>query len=165
MEKSLGSMAGSYALIPAYAGLLQQANPGSLCFTEYDDDPTGPRRFKYQFIAFAASIKGYAFMRKVIVVDGTSMKGRYGGCLISACCQDGNFQIFPLAFGIVNSENDSAYEWFFQRLSIIAPDNPDLMFISDRHESIYTGLSKVRHNHPSHVSSYSIHISIYLICQ
>ena len=152
MEKSLGSMAGSYALIPAYAGLLQQANPGSLCFTEYDDDPTGPRRFKYQFIAF-------------IVVDGTSMKGRYGGCLISACCQDGNFQIFPLAFGIVNSENDSAYEWFFQRLSIIAPDNPDLMFISDRHESIYTGLSKVRHNHPSHVSSYSIHISIYLICQ
>ncbi|CAD5316262.1 unnamed protein product [Arabidopsis thaliana] len=41
MEKSLGSMAGSYALIPAYAGLLQQANPGSLCFTEYDDDPTG----------------------------------------------------------------------------------------------------------------------------
>jgi len=28
MEKSLGSMAGSYALIPAYAGLLEQANPG-----------------------------------------------------------------------------------------------------------------------------------------
>jgi len=42
-------------------------------------------------------------MRKVIVVDGTSMKGQYGGCLISTCCQDGNFQIFPLAFGIVNS--------------------------------------------------------------
>jgi len=85
-------------------------------------------------------------MQKVIVVDGTSMKGRYDGCLISVCCQDGIFQIFPIAFGIVNSENDSAYEWFFQRLSIIAPDNPDLMFISDRHASIYTGLSKVRNN-------------------
>jgi len=34
----------------------------------------------------------------------------------------------------------------FQRLSIIAPDNPDLMFISDRHGSIYMGLSKVRNN-------------------
>jgi len=91
MEKSLGSMAGSYALIPAYAGLLQQVNTGSMCFTEYDDQPNGPHRFKYQFIAFTASIKGYAYMWKVIVVDGTSMKSRYGGCLISACCQDGNF--------------------------------------------------------------------------
>jgi len=33
---------------------------------------------------------------------------------------------------------------FFHKLNIIAPDNPDLMFISDRHASIYTGLSKVR---------------------
>ena len=146
MEKSLGFMVGSYVLIPAYARLLQQANLGSLCFTESDDEPNGPRRFKYQFIAFAASIKGYAYMRKVIVVDGTSMNGRDGGCFISACCQDGNFQIFPIAFGIVNSENVSAFEWFVQRLSIIAPDNPDLFFISDRHGSIYTGLSKVRNN-------------------
>ncbi|KAG7640688.1 MULE transposase domain [Arabidopsis suecica] len=143
MEKSLGSMAGSYALVPAYARLLQQANLGSLCFTEYDDEQNGPRRFKYQFIAFATSIKGYEYMRKVIVVDGTSMNGRYGGCFISACCQDGNFQIFPIAIGIVNSENDSAFEWFFQRLNVIAPDNLDLMFISNRHASIYTGLSKV----------------------
>jgi len=146
MEKSSGSMAGSYALVPAYARLLQQANLGSLCFTEYDDERNGPRRFKYQFIAFATSIKGYEYMWKVIVVDGTSMNGRYGGCFISACCQDGNFQIFLIAIGIVNSENDSAFEWFFQRLSVIAPDNLDLMFISNRHASIYTGLSKVRNN-------------------
>lgn len=32
MEQSLGSMAGSYALIPPYLGLLQQANPGTISF-------------------------------------------------------------------------------------------------------------------------------------
>jgi len=59
--------------------------------------------------------------------------------------------------------NDSAYEWFFQRLSIIAPDNPNLMFISDCHASIYTCLSKVRHYNASKVVSYRIQISNYLI--
>ncbi|XP_020869565.1 uncharacterized protein LOC110225103 isoform X2 [Arabidopsis lyrata subsp. lyrata] len=91
MEKSMGSMAGSYALLPAYIALLQQTNPGSLCFSAHSDDPKGPTRFKYQFIELAASVKGYQYMRKVIVVDGTSMKGRFGGCLLSASCQDGNF--------------------------------------------------------------------------
>lgn len=31
MESVLGSMAGSYALMPAYMGLLQTTNPGSIC--------------------------------------------------------------------------------------------------------------------------------------
>ncbi|CAE5959871.1 unnamed protein product [Arabidopsis arenosa] len=39
MEKSMGSMAGSYALLPAYIALLQQTNPGSLCFSAHSDDP------------------------------------------------------------------------------------------------------------------------------
>lgn len=144
MENSLGLMFGSYAIFPAYIGLLQQTNPGSLCFTEHVDDPDGAMRFKYQFIAYAASVKGYEFMRKVVVVDGTSMKARYGGCLLTASCQDGNFQIFPLAFAVVDSENDDAWEWFFRRLSIFVTDTTELVFISDRHSSIYTGLRRVR---------------------
>lgn len=38
MEKFMGSMSGSYALLPTYIGLLQQTNPGSLCFTMLVDD-------------------------------------------------------------------------------------------------------------------------------
>ncbi|RID68188.1 hypothetical protein BRARA_C00363 [Brassica rapa] len=106
-------------------------------------DEQGGTRFKYCFVAYGASVAGYAFMRKVVVVDGTSMKGKYGGCLLSAAAHDGNFQIFPLAFAVVDSENDNAWEWFFQKLSTFVSDCPELVFISDRHASIYTGLRKV----------------------
>ena len=76
-------------------------------------------QFKYAFIAFGASIKGYRYMQKVIVIGGTSLKGRYGVFLLSACPQDGNFQIFPLAFGVVDSENDDACEWFLTQIQDI----------------------------------------------
>lgn len=113
MEQAMGTMAGTYSLIPAYLGLLQCSNEGTLCFMEQNDEPEGGTRFIYCFVAYGASVAGYAFMRKVVVVDGTSMKGKYGGCLLSAATHDGNFQIFPLAFAVVDSENDNAWEWFF----------------------------------------------------
>lgn len=53
-------------------------------------------------------------MRKVVIVDGTHLKGKYAGCLLTASAQDGNYQIFPLAFAIVDSENDMSWDWFFQ---------------------------------------------------
>lgn len=83
-------------------------------------------------------------MRKVVVVDGTHLKAKYGGCLITACTEDGNRQIFPLAFAIVDSENDAAYEWFFRKLAEIVPVDSDVVFISDRHSSVYSDLRKVK---------------------
>ncbi|CAA7026202.1 unnamed protein product [Microthlaspi erraticum] len=49
-------------------------------------------------------------MRKVVIVDGAHLKGRYGGCILTASAQDENFQIFPIAFAILDSENDNAWE-------------------------------------------------------
>ncbi|CAL9239351.1 unnamed protein product, partial [Arabidopsis halleri] len=45
----------------------------------------GTQRFKYVFVSLGASIKGLKYMRKVIVVDGTQLVGRYKGCLLIAC--------------------------------------------------------------------------------
>lgn len=144
MELALGSMAGSYALMPAYLGLLQTTNPGSICALHKVENSEGRMVFKYAFIAFAASIKGYRFMRKVIIIDGTSLKGRYGGCLLTASAQDGNFQIFPLAIAIVDSENDDAWEWFLLKLKTFVLDEDRVVFVSDRHGSIYNAIAKVR---------------------
>jgi len=38
-------------------------------------------------------------MKRVIVIDGAHLKGKYGGCLLTASAQDPNFQVYPLAFG------------------------------------------------------------------
>lgn len=64
---------------------------------------------------------------------------------MSACAQDGNYQIFPLAYGVVDSENDESWEWFMKQLSTFVVNSEQLVFVSDRHGSIYTAISKVRH--------------------
>ncbi|WZZ52813.1 hypothetical protein YC2023_052920 [Brassica napus] len=88
------------------------------------------------FVALGASVKGYQYMRKVIVVDGTHLKGKYAGCLLTASAQDGNYQIFPLAI--------ASWEWFFKQLKTFVTNIGGLVFVSDRNSSIYKGLSKVK---------------------
>ncbi|KAG7636019.1 MULE transposase domain [Arabidopsis thaliana x Arabidopsis arenosa] len=143
MDNAMGSALGSYALIQPYFKLLMETNPNSLVAMDTEKDKKGVEGFRYLFFALDAAVKGYAYMRKVIVIDGTHMRGRYGGCLIAASAQDANFQVFPIAFGIVNSENDDAWTWFMERLTDAIPNDPDLVFVSDRHSSIYASMRKV----------------------
>ncbi|KAL1193544.1 hypothetical protein V5N11_025741 [Cardamine amara subsp. amara] len=82
-------------------------------------------------------------MRKVIAVDGTFLKDKFRGTLIVATAQDGDTHIYPIAFGIVDSENDAAYKWFISRLKSVIPDHPNLVFISDRHQSIEKAITTV----------------------
>ncbi|CAA7044070.1 unnamed protein product [Microthlaspi erraticum] len=120
MENAHGSIAGSYTILPAYLALLQRTNPGSIFFLDHVEEPLGGSRFKFAFIAYGASIAGFPYMRKVIVVNGASLKWWYGGCLLSACAQDANFQIFPLAFAIFDYENDASWQWFMSKLNILS---------------------------------------------
>ncbi|XP_018461911.2 uncharacterized protein LOC108832956 [Raphanus sativus] len=138
-----GSCNASYVDLPSYLNKLVTVNPGTianLC-TEPTDD--GGQRFKYMFVSLGASVKGYRYMRKVVVVDGTHLKGKYAGCLLTASVQDGSYQIFPLAIAVVDSENDASWEWFFQQLKALVPDEEGLVFVSDMNSSIYKGISKV----------------------
>lgn len=105
-ERGLGNTADSYRMLPAYLSQLAVANPRSVVAIETAPSEEDLKRFKYLFLSFGASAKGYRYMRKVIVVDGTHLKGKYNGCLLSASAQDANYQIFPIAFAIVDGEND-----------------------------------------------------------
>ncbi|XP_019096217.1 PREDICTED: uncharacterized protein LOC109130738 [Camelina sativa] len=130
----------SYGKIPKYLYMIQEANPGT--FTNYEVDCNS--RFKYLFISFGQSIRGfYKGMRKVIVVDGTFLKNKYKGVLLVATVVDGNSNLYPIAFGIADSENDSSREWFFEQLKVVIGDDKDLSFISDRHVSISKSLEKI----------------------
>lgn len=110
MDSAKGSAAASYGMLPAYLNLLNVSNPGTITAIETEVDGSQQNRFKYCFVAFGGSVRGLQFMRKVLVIDGTHLRGRYSGCLLTASAQDGNFQIFPVAFAIVDSENDKAWE-------------------------------------------------------
>ena len=67
-------------------------------------------------MSIGASLVGFhTSIRHVIAVDGTFLKAKYLWTLFIAACKDGNNQIYPLAFGIGDSENDASWEWFLQK--------------------------------------------------
>jgi len=48
-----------------------------------------------------------------------------------------------VAFGVMDSENDVSWTWFFNQLFSILPHSHDLVFVSYRHNSIHSALRTV----------------------
>ena len=139
-EKALEMIRGkpdeSYAKLPKYLHMIKVTNPGSV--TDFVTNSDG--NFKYMYMALAASIQGWIHCKPIVVVDGTYLTSTHKGTLITACTMDANEQIFPLAFAIVDSENNLAYEWFFKNFKTTFGEREDMCIISDRHEGIIHGV-------------------------
>ncbi|KAL3655614.1 hypothetical protein CASFOL_000010 [Castilleja foliolosa] len=143
-EKAINSVMGtpneSFAKLPAYLHRLKEVNPGTITHIESAEDG----HFRYCFMSLGASIRGFlGNIRPVIAIDGTFLRGKYGGTLLLATAMDGNKQIYPIAFGIVDSENNESWNWFLVKLHEIIGHMPDLVIISDRHKSIMKGVADV----------------------
>ncbi|KAH9715482.1 SWIM-type domain-containing protein [Citrus sinensis] len=123
LEIVRGNPAESYNLLPKYSHVLTTANEGTVTHLEQDGDGN----FLYYFVALGYSIKGFMqYIRPVIAVDGTHLKGLYRGSMFVATCLDGNNQLYPLAIGIMDSENNDAWEWFMMKLHGVIGDRPEL---------------------------------------
>ncbi|CAA7037322.1 unnamed protein product [Microthlaspi erraticum] len=126
----------SYLGLPEYLYMLKLANPGTVTDLIMEKDAFGVDRFLYLLLAFGASIRGFRRLMHVIVVDGTHLGGKFMGTLLTASGQDANFQVFPLPYAVVDSENIDSWTWFFQKLERIFADSTSLTIISDRCPSI-----------------------------
>ncbi|KAH9750655.1 SWIM-type domain-containing protein [Citrus sinensis] len=153
LEIVRGNPAESYNLLPKYSHVLTTANEGTVTHLEQDGDGN----FLYYFVALGSSIKGFMqYIRPVIAVDGTHLKGLYRGSMFVATCLDGNNQLYPLAIGIMDSENNDAWEWFMMKLHGVIGDRHELVIISDRCTAIRRAVLKVFHNATHGVCFYHI---------
>ncbi|XP_010485130.1 PREDICTED: uncharacterized protein LOC104763461 [Camelina sativa] len=143
LEGIFGSDDESYEDLPCFLHVLKEANPGTVTDIKTEVVEDGRERFLYMFLAFGASIEGFKKLSRVIVVDGTHLNEKYSGVLLTASGQDANFQVFPLAFAVVDSENDDAWTWFVEKLERIIADSKSLTIISDRCSSIYVAKKRV----------------------
>ncbi|XP_070020845.1 uncharacterized protein [Nicotiana sylvestris] len=114
-------------------------NQGTYTNIKIDDN----NRFLYMFYAYGSSIAGWNHCRPVIAIDATFLKSKYRGVLMISVSKDANNQIFPLAFGIAESENNNSYEWYFSQLRNAIGSRENLIFLSDRHQAIANGIVKV----------------------
>ena len=139
LEAVRGAPNESYQKLPSFLYRLKIQNPGSVTDLETDCK----HHFKYLFMALGASISGWEHCRPVIAIDGSFLKTKYEGTLFTACALDANEQIFPLAFGVGDLENDSSWEWFLTRFKHAYGDREGLCIVSDRHKSIEKAVRKI----------------------
>lgn len=81
-----GDHTSSFAMLPAYFEELKSANPGSHVDLDVGDD----QKFRRCFFTFQACLLGFKHCRPMIMVDGTFLKGRHKGCMLSAVAKDGD---------------------------------------------------------------------------
>ncbi|KAI3523117.1 hypothetical protein L1887_01174 [Cichorium endivia] len=145
IEQVFGNWEESYAALPKFLGALQKFNPGTIvewCLSTNVE----PVEFRRVFWAFDPSIKGFEHCRPVISIDGTHLYGKYKGTMMIAIGVDGNNQILPLAFAIVEKESYDSWNWFLSHIKHhVVKDREGICLISDRH----IGILKVVNEHGS----------------
>ncbi|RAL42881.1 hypothetical protein DM860_009388 [Cuscuta australis] len=72
----------------------------------------------------------------VVTVDGTHLYGKYKGHLFLAVAMNGNREIFPLAYAVVDGETCESWAWFFRLLVQRVIGSQQLCITSDRHIGI-----------------------------
>ncbi|KAM3265088.1 hypothetical protein P3L10_002082 [Capsicum annuum] len=58
---------------------------------------------------FATKVLRYNSSKPIVVVDGSQLKSTYIGTFVCASNLDGAGNILPLAYGVVDSENDASW--------------------------------------------------------
>ncbi|KAK2633791.1 hypothetical protein Ddye_028583 [Dipteronia dyeriana] len=140
LSLTYGTHEESFQLLLSFGYVLEPQNPGTITNLQCDEND----KFPYFFMSLGALLRGFQrCMHPVIAVDGTHLKGRFGGTMFIATAQDGNEQGYPIAFGYGDSKNNLSWEWFLDCLKGSIGHIDDLVFISHRHASIEAGISKV----------------------
>ncbi|KAH0642463.1 hypothetical protein KY290_034052 [Solanum tuberosum] len=60
-------------------------------------------------------MRGFDYCRPIVVVNGAHLGGAYKGTFLSASTLDGAGCILPLAYGVIDTENDCSWTWFFEQ--------------------------------------------------
>jgi hypothetical protein len=95
-----------------YREELLRSNPGSTIVVKLDQDYQDPV-FQRFYVCLDACKKGFlAGCRKVIGLDGCFLKGATVGVLLCATGRDGNNQIYPIAWVVVEMETNDSWDWF-----------------------------------------------------
>jgi hypothetical protein len=96
-------------------------------------------------------MKAFKHYCDVLSIDGMFLMGKYEGTMIIAIGIDAVCQLMPLAFAIIEKENNGSWGCFLHlvRRVVIGPGH-DICVISDIHDEIVNTVREVIPNH-SHV--------------
>ncbi|XP_031120345.1 uncharacterized protein LOC116023481 [Ipomoea triloba] len=94
-----------------------------------------PLVFERIYVCFGALKKGFLEgCRRFIGLDGCFLKGKLKGEILSVVGRDGNNQMYPIAWVVVEIENTSSWRWFLELLKadLCIVDNTQWTLMSDQ---------------------------------
>ncbi|CAI9294268.1 unnamed protein product [Lactuca saligna] len=147
-----GKLSEHYARIWEYGGEIIRSNPSSTTKVGFDIKEDGSSVFKRFYVCFKAIKDGWIRgCRRVIGLDGCFLKGQCKGELLTAIGRDGNNQVYPIAWFVVDVEKKDNWEWFIKLLvkDLGLELGEGLTIISDQHkglvEAVKENLALVEH--------------------
>lgn len=107
-----------------------------------------PNKFKRIYICYHALKEGWKLgCRPILGLDGCFLKTICGGQLLSAVGRDGNNQMYPVAYAVVESENGDSWSWFIELLrdDLSLGDGSGFTIISDQQKVYCFGVGILIH--------------------
>ncbi|XP_016168251.1 uncharacterized protein LOC107610762 [Arachis ipaensis] len=95
---------------------------------------------RWMLETFPPCIEAFRHCKPLVSIDGTHLYGKYGGRLLLAIAQDGNSNILPIAFALVEGENAKLWSFFLSNLRTHVTPQEGVLVISDRHNGIKAAL-------------------------
>jgi zinc finger SWIM domain-containing protein 3 len=124
-----------YQQLPDYLRRLAESNPGTTYHLLKD-----PKTFRFQrvFICPVTSHIALRYIRGLVAVDGTFLKGSFTQTLLLAVAMDAENQILVLGWALAEAETESCCRWFLRQLKEAMPDFDDdeTTLISDRDKGL-----------------------------
>ncbi|XP_057755800.1 uncharacterized protein LOC130974983 [Arachis stenosperma] len=148
VEKIFGGWEASYEALPIWFQAMCNKEPSAIVHYETmsayqgDEEVTDIRVLHRVFWSYYPCIRAFRHCKPVVQVDGTHLYGKYKGCLLVAVSQDGNNNIVPIAFAIVEGETSDAWHFFLSNLRQHVVTRDGVGLISDRHESINAAIAR-----------------------
>jgi len=147
LKRINGTHEEAYAKLPKYCEDLVNSNPHTTAIIERDEDC----KFKQIFISYGASALSFAHCHPLLGLDGTYLKSKYLRILLAATGVDALGSLYPLAFAVVDAENDVNWLWFLTilRTRVLEPhasetlQNGSLVLLSDRQKGLIDRVASV----------------------
>ena len=116
---------------------IEQANPRCVVIWKTCEiNMPNTEIFQRVFWSFKSSIEGFQHCRPVMSIDGTHLYGKYKGKLLVSMGCDGNNQLFPLTFSIIEGENTDSWGWFLTCIRNRVIQRTGIFVISYKHPGI-----------------------------
>nr|XP_025625156.1 uncharacterized protein LOC112717296 [Arachis hypogaea] len=151
-EKSIAKVFGdweeSYQALSWWLSVMVQKMPGSVVQIETrplyngNEEAQGVKILHRVFWSFNPYVRAFRHCKPLVQVDGTHLYGKYKGTLLVAVAQDGNQNIVPIAFALVEGETADAWHFFLRNLRMHVVRKDGVGMISDRHESIRAAVNR-----------------------